>query len=210
MIILQAVNDLQNNDEGVKNQMTKKLTKAVLGLAVTAAIGAGAIGANAFFVSSALAADTNQQIPVITADTAPVETGPENTATVVSDGNGNQTIISEQDRIQLEKDLAAKVDKNSDPTFVAGTPSENDLPEEQAVELAKNSVDNEFALTEETWSKFSTNAVLNVADPEAPVWSITFYPTNQNDFSQIGTYNVTIDSRSDEIIKIMSAADGVG
>lgn len=196
--------------------MSKKLSKVVLGLAVTAVIGAGAIGVNALAVSSALAADTNQKAPVITADAAPVETESGNTATVVADGNGNQAIVSEQDKIQFEKDLKAandlkaKAEKDYKPTFVAGTPSEKDLTEEKAIELAKKSVDSEYALTDETWSKFSTGAVLNVVDLKAPVWSVTFYPTNQNDFSQIGTYNVTIDSFSGKIIKIMSAADGVG
>lgn len=196
--------------------MSKKLSKVVLGLAVTAVIGVGAIGVNALAVSSALAADTNQKAPVITADAAPVETESGNTATVVADGNGNQAIVSEQDKIQFEKDLKAandlkaKAEKDYKPTFVAGTPSEKDLTEEKAIELAKKSVDSEYALTDETWSKFSTGAVLNVVDLKAPVWSVTFYPTNQNDFSQIGTYNVTIDSFSGKIIKIMSAADGVG
>ena len=195
--------------------MTKKLTKVALGLAVTAAIGAGAIGVNALAVSSALAANNDQKAPVITSEAAPVNTNA-GSATVVADGNGNQTIVSEQDKIQFENDLKAandlkaKVDKNYKPTFVAGTPSEKDLTKEKAIGLAKKSVDSEYALTDETWSKFSTSAVLNVVDPEAPVWSVTFYPTNQNDFSQIGTYNVTIDSLSGEIIKIMSAADGVG
>ncbi len=192
--------------------MTKKLTKVVLGLTVAAAIGAVAIGANAFFVSSALAADINPKAPVITSDVAPAETESGNTAMVVADGNGNQAIVSEQDKLQLQRDLEAKgsTAESSNPTFVAGTPSKKDLTEEKAIELAKKSVDNEYALTDETWSKFSTGAVLNVADPEAHVWSVTFYPANQNDFSQIGTYNITIDSRSGEIIKIMSAADGVG
>ncbi len=197
--------------------MTQKLKKAVLSLAVTAAIGAGAIGANALLMSSAFAADTSQKAPVITSEAAPENTNAGNIATVVADGNGNQAIVSEQD--QSEKDLIAndpvnaeklKMEKNYKPTFVAGTPSEKDLTEEKAIELAKKSVDSEYALTDDTWSKFSTGAVLNVTNPEAPVWSITFYPTNQNDFSQIGTYNVTIDSLSGKILKIMSAADGVG
>ncbi|SHH82783.1 hypothetical protein SAMN02745823_01077 [Sporobacter termitidis DSM 10068] len=197
--------------------MSKKLSKVVLGLAVTAVIGAGAIGVNALAVSSAFAADTSQKAPVITSEAAPANTNAGNTATVVADENGNQAIVSEQD--QLEQDLIAsdpvnaaklKMEKDYKPTFVAGTPSEKDLTEEKAIELAKKSVDSEYALTDDTWSKFSTYAVLNIVDPAAPVWSVTFYPTNQNDFSQIGTYNVTIDSFSGKIINIMSAADGVG
>jgi hypothetical protein len=200
-----------------------KLTKAALGLAITAVVGAGAIGANGLFVANALAANNDQKAPMITADVAPVNVGAETglaakyAATVVVDDSGNQTIVwdeslSAEDRARLEKDLetrgSTKDSLNS--TFIAGTPSENDLTEEQAVDLAKNSVDSDFALTEETWAKFSIDAKLNVVDLKAPVWSVTFYPTDQNDFSQIGTYNVTIDSHSSDIIKIMSAADGVG
>lgn len=192
--------------------MTRKLTKAVLSLAVTAAIGAAAIGVNGFFVANALAAPNDRETPVITSEAAPMNTNAGSTATVVADGNGNQAIVSEQDKLQLQRDLDAKrsTAESSNSTFVAGTPSEKDLTEKKAIELAKKSVDGEYALTDDTWSKFSTGAVLNVVDPKVPVWSVTFYPTNQNDFSQIGTYNVTIDSFSGKIIKIMSAADGVG
>lgn len=204
--------------------MTKKLTKAVLGLAVTAVIGAGVIGANGYFVAHALAATNNQKAPVITSDVVPVETGLGNTATVVADGDGKQTIVFDEDesaRVKkdlelhpsstLEKDLALKkAAENASPTFLAGTPSAKDLTEKNAIETARSAIVKEYALTDETLSKFSTSAMLNVVDPEAPIWSITFYPTNQNDFSQIGTYNITIDSLSGKIIKIMSAADGVG
>lgn len=209
--------------------MTKKLTKAVLGLAVTAAIGAGVIGANGFFVANSLAANNNRKAPVVTADTVPVKADikPEAemgsaagyAATVLADGNGKQSIVlneslSAEDQARLEKDLEEtnKLKKavNVKPTFVAGVPSENDLPETAAIKTAKDAIVKEYALTDETLSKFSTNAVLNVVDPKSPIWSITFYPTNQNDFSQIGTYNITIDSLSGKIIKILSAADGVG
>lgn len=207
--------------------MTKKLTKAVLGLAVTAAIGAGVIGVNGYFVANALAANSDQKAPVITADVVPVkaDTKPEAergsaagyAATVVVDGNGKQTIVwneslSAEDQARLEKDLEGglKARENANPTFVAGIPSKNDLTEDEAIETAKSAIVEEFALTDETLSKFSINANFNVADSKAPVWSITFYPTKQNDFSQIGNYNITIDSLSGKIIKILSAADGVG
>jgi hypothetical protein len=197
--------------------MTKKLTKAVLGLAVTAAIGAGAIGANALFVSSAFATNTSQKAPVITSEAAPVETGAGSTATVVKDSNGNQAIIAEQDQSaqdQIANDPVnvqkLKAQKNAKPTFVAGTPSANDLTENKAIEIARKAIVKKYALKAETLAKFSTSAMLNVVDPQAPVWSVTFYPTNQNDFAQIGNYNITIDSLSAKILKIMSAADGVG
>lgn len=99
---------------------------------------------------------------------------------------------------------------NTNPVFVDGTPSENDLAEEAAVKIAKNAVVEKFALTKETLSRFSIDAAFNVVNPDQPEWSITLYPTNQNDFSEIGTYHVTIKSPSGEIVKILSAADAVG
>ena len=198
--------------------MTKKLTKA--------------IGLNGFFVANAFAVDNSPKTPVITGNVVPAkaDTKPESetgskagyAAAVVADGNGNQAIVSKQNQSeqdQLEQDRIAndpvnaqklRAQKNYKPTFVAGTPSEKDLTEKQAVELAKKSVDSEYALTDDTWSKFSIHAILNVVDPEAPIWGVTFYPTNPDDFSEIGNYYVTIDSHSGDIIKIMSAADGVG
>ncbi len=79
-----------------------------------------------------------------------------------------------------------------------------------AIQTAKDAIIQGYSLTGETLSKFSIHAALNVIDPKAPVWCITFYPTNQNDFSKIGNYYITIDSLSGKVLKIMTAADGVG
>lgn len=216
--------------------MKKKWTKVVSGLALTAAIGAGAIGANSFLTSLALAADVKEGTPVITTDTK--ETG-ENTEDLLentnvwqsdnpdivikTDDNGNQTIVfdeslTEEEKLQLEKDLErAQIDRNggadeseTTPVFVEGTPSTDDLTKEEAIQIATKAIIEDYALTNETLSKFSIHTAFNVVDPKNPVWSITFYPTNQSDFAQIGNYNLTIDSLSGEVITILSAADGVG
>lgn len=216
--------------------MTKKLNKVILGLAITGIVGTGTIGVNSLLTSFALAADANTEVPVITADVpvsneseevTPLKSNTEQStvpgAVIKLDDNGNQTIVfdeslTEEERLQLERDLErALIDQNGGadsseaaPVFIAGTPSENDLPEEAAIKTAREAIINDYALTDETLSKFSIHTSFNVVDPEVPVWSITFYPTNQNDYSQIGNYNITIDSTSGEIIEILSAADGVG
>ncbi|HWQ79132.1 MAG TPA: hypothetical protein VN381_09970 [Anaerovoracaceae bacterium] len=193
--------------------MKRKLANAVLGLAVTALAGAAVIGANGYFTASALAADNHREAPVITADTAE----PGLAATVVVDEDGRQALVrnealSAEDQARMEKDLALKKKavKDSAPTFIAGTPSENDLPEAEAIEIAKSSVVEKFALTDETLSRFTIFATLNVVNPDRPEWQIVFNPTDQNDFSEIGTYCIYVMSPSGEVVKILSAADGVG
>jgi hypothetical protein len=203
--------------------MMKKITKIGLGLAAIAVI-----GLNGYFVHNVLAANNAQKAPVISKDVVPVktevspesDTGSEDVVTVVVDDYGKQTIVwdeslSLEDQARLKMDLEEEMKANGIgiSTFVAGTPSENDLAEEQAVEIAKSAVSTiieQYALTDDTLARFSIGTVLNVFDPESPVWSVTFYPTNQNDFSEIGTYNITIDALSGEILTIMTAADGVG
>lgn len=220
--------------------MKKSVVKIVLGMAVTAAIGTGAAAGNGFIVSSVLASNSSQNTPVITPDTkadndkteaVPLKTDTKlkenekaGQSTVISaDDKGKETIIydeslTEEQKLKQRKDLerlqkdldGGEASETGTPSFVTGTPSANDLTKDQATKTAKDAILKEYALTDETLSKFSIDTAFNIADPESPVWSITFYPTNQNDFSEIGTYNITIDSLSGKIIKILSAADGVG
>ncbi|WP_312940032.1 hypothetical protein [Oscillibacter sp.] len=199
--------------------MKAQAKKFVLGLAITAVIGAGVIVANGLFVANALAIDNDQKAPIVTSDVPLVSTNANITTkyvtTVVTNDVGNQTIIwdevlPDEGQASLEHPFPPKENPDSAIKFVAGTPSEEDLSETIAIKTAKNAVTEKFALTEETWARFSTSTKFNVADPDSPIWGITFYPTDQNDFPLIGTYHVIIDSRSADIIEIMSAADGVG
>lgn len=220
----------------------KKGKKMILACAATLAIGAGAVIGNGYLVPKVIAADTNQNIPAIMADGAPVQEGAKLTPMPVIDTN-RQVIYSSKGAIDLEKfkkleemndeqrqeyfasmtveertDFSKNLkesayvlkSKNTNPVFVDGTPSENDMAEEAAVKIAKNAVVEKYALTDETLSRFSIDSAFNVVNPDQPEWSITLYPTNQDDFSEIGTYHVTIKSPSGEIVKILSAADAVG
>jgi hypothetical protein len=220
--------------------MKKTVVKIMLGMAVTAAIGTGAAAGNGFIVSSVLASSGSQDTSVITPDTVPAgkktdaissnadtNTNTESPAgyeaVIKVDDNGKQTIVfdeslTEEQKLIMEKDLerrnkdlnGGEASETGNPVFVEGIPSADDLTEEEAVKTAKEAVIKEYALTDATLLKFSVHTAFNVADPEAPVWSITFYPTNPDDYSEIGNYNITIDSLSGNIIKILSAADGVG
>ncbi|GEM_PF-3084034 len=144
-------------------------------------------------------------------------------AVIKVDDNGKQTIVfdeslTEEEKLILQRDLerlnedlnGGEASETGAPVFVEGIPSADDLTEEEAVKTAKEAVIKEYALTDETLLKFSIHTAFNIADPEAPVWSITLYPTNSSDYSEIGNYNITINALSGKIIKILSAADGVG
>ncbi|HHW47485.1 MAG TPA: hypothetical protein GXX14_02575 [Clostridiaceae bacterium] len=96
------------------------------------------------------------------------------------------------------------------PVYVEGTPGENDIKAEDAVEIAKSVIKEKYALTDETLDRFSVHTGFNVADPEHPTWHITFRPAIQSDFAEIGCYYVVLDAADGKIIKIMSAADSVG
>jgi len=96
------------------------------------------------------------------------------------------------------------------PTFIEGTPGEDDIAAETAIEAATRAIQSKYALTDETIVRFTSQALLNVANPNEPVWSVVFNPANSSDFSEIGCYNVTVNARTGEIGNIVSAADGKG
>lgn len=186
--------------------MTKK-TKMILGCAMTMAIGAMALLGNSYLMPKVMAADENLNQQVISADRAPI-LSTEESVMVVNDPNG-QIILDKQRNAEihlkrLKESITAK------PVFIEGTPSKNDLAKDEAVKIAKKAVVEKYALTDETLSRFSILTSFNVVNPDKPEWGITLNPTNQNDYPEIGTYHIIIKSPSGEVVKILSAADGVG
>ena len=94
--------------------------------------------------------------------------------------------------------------------FIEGVPGEDNITAETAIETAMRAIQNKYALTDETIARFTSQAMLNVANPDEPVWSVNFNPVNNSDFSEIGCYSVNINARTGEIGSIISAADGIG
>jgi len=94
--------------------------------------------------------------------------------------------------------------------FIEGVPGEDDITAETAVETATRTIQGKYALTDETLARFTPEALLNVANPDEPVWSVVFNPVSNSDFSEIGCYSVTINANTGEISSVLSAADGIG
>ena len=201
--------------------MSKKFPKVAFVLSFAVVM---TLGINALIVSSIFAEDVNSKPAVITSDNkseseqVQLKSGETISEAVVTiDEHGNKSIVfneslSEEERQQIEKDLESIKTVNSDdnPSFVEGTPTANDLTQEDALKIAKDALIKKYALSDKTLNMFSVHAAFNVVDPAAPTWNITFYPTNNDDFSKIGNYNVTIDSSTGKINSILSAADSIG
>lgn len=96
------------------------------------------------------------------------------------------------------------------PIYVEGTPGANDIAVENAVDIAKSAIQEKYALTDKTLSRFYVHTGFNVANLNSPTWHIDLNPIIQSDFSEIGCYNVILDSVTGKIIEIGSAADGRG
>ena len=94
--------------------------------------------------------------------------------------------------------------------FVEGTPGKDDLTSEVAVKKAESAIQSKYALTNESLSRFDNQAAFEITNPDEPKWCITFYPKNEADFVNIGSYYVVLDAKTGEIINVTSAADGVG
>ena len=94
--------------------------------------------------------------------------------------------------------------------FIEGVPGEGDIAAETAVDIAIRAIQDKYALTDATLARFTSQALLNVVNPDEPVWGVSFNPANNSDFTEIGCYNVTINAKTGEIINILSAADGIG
>lgn len=124
---------------------------------------------------------------------------------VIIPKNGGQVIAKKTDDGKLQI-----ISNNVKPSFISGTPGKNDITQENAIEIAKKAIIKKYALTDKTLSRFSISAKFNVINPGKPEWGIDFYPTIQEDFSEIGNYYIIINSPSGEVTKVLSAADGLG
>ena len=96
------------------------------------------------------------------------------------------------------------------PAFVEGVPGEDDITADTAIAAATQAIQSKYALTDATIARFASQALLNVANPDEPVWSVVFNPVNNSDFSEIGCYSVTVNAKTGEVGSILSAADGIG
>lgn len=90
---------------------------------------------------------------------------------------------------------------------VHGLPGEDNMSEEEAVLLAKETIAEVYRLKEAALEKFNVQVEFNVIDSENPVWQIYFDVKDSDDFAALGLYRVFIDDTTKEIIKLEDASD---
>lgn len=185
--------------------------KRIFGAVVTVALGAALIFGNGSLTTLVLAADESPQPPVVVSDNA--FSIPEANGTImVRNEQGKIFMASNETVMEAWKD-ALDASGVASLVYVEGTPSESDLTEEKATEIAIPAIAEKYALAQKTLNRFTVTikyyAVYEDVSDE-PVWWINLYPTNTNDFTEIGCYTAIISAGSGDVIKLMSAADGRG
>jgi len=105
-------------------------------------------------------------------------------------------------------DRAAELDN----LYILGNPDESVISEETAIATAIQLLKEKYALKQETIDRFTVTATFytKYEDILTPVWWVNLYPTNVDEFSEIGCYWALIDSNTGEAVGLFSAADGRG
>lgn len=94
-----------------------------------------------------------------------------------------------------------------------GTPLENEISSDKAIEIGIAALAQKYALTQETLDRFTVTAQYYEMTPETPgrhAWWVNLYPTNTDEFSEIGCYWTYIDAETGKALQLNSAADGKG
>jgi hypothetical protein len=97
-------------------------------------------------------------------------------------------------------------------SYTEGQPGENDISSDAAVTAAVSALTGKYALRQETLDRFKITTVFYSVyeDLTVPVWYVSLYPENTDDFSEIGCYTGLIDAETGETVRLLSAADGRG
>ena len=98
------------------------------------------------------------------------------------------------------------------PKNVKGDPSDSGITEKDAVSTAVNAIVDKYALKQEIVSRYTITAAYYTVyeDIDGAVWWVLLYPTNVDDFVEIGCYTALINGETGEVVKLLSAADGKG
>lgn len=95
-------------------------------------------------------------------------------------------------------------------TFEHGLPGEGDIPEEEAIRIAREAVMERYALKEETMELFEPKLMFNVANPDRAEWRVYFYPIDMEMFAELSMYGAFLYAGTGEVFHTESAADANG
>jgi len=96
--------------------------------------------------------------------------------------------------------------------YEQGQPDENDIDEAAAIDIAVKAITEKYALKQETLDRFTITAVYFSAYEHfpGPMWWVSMYPTNVEEYSEIGCYTAVLDAKTGEVRQRLSADDGKG
>ena len=97
-------------------------------------------------------------------------------------------------------------------THVEGEPGESNIKEKDAISIGVKAITDKYALRQELLGRYSITAIFYTVyeDVDGAVWWVNLYPTNAEDFVEIGTYTALLNGETGEVIRLLSAADGKG
>jgi hypothetical protein len=121
--------------------------------------------------------------------------------------NGEEVLLKDYIKGEMWKDIKVKL-KN----YVEGQPGDDDISSETAIDTAKKELIQKYSLKQELIEKFKITAeyYTKYEDISVPVWRIYLYPSNINEFTEIGCYTAILDASTGKAIQLLSAADGKG
>ena len=98
------------------------------------------------------------------------------------------------------------------PQNIKGDPADSGITEDEAVSIAVNAIVDKYALRQEIVNRYTITAIYYMVyeDFDRAVWWVLLYPTNADDFIEIGCYSANLDGETGEVIQLLSAADGKG
>jgi len=99
------------------------------------------------------------------------------------------------------------------PLIKEGTPLANEISSDKAKEIGIAALTKKYSLTQETLDRFTVTLKYYEVTDEAPgkhVWWVNLYPTNTDEFSEIGCYWTYIDAETGDALQLKSAVDGLG
>lgn len=109
-----------------------------------------------------------------------------------------------------EMNDAQKAQLAEETGFYHSLPGADDLPWQQAFDVALDAVQQAYSLDDAYMENFYAMFSFNGAHPDAPEWLIHFYPIDHQNFSDFGMYGAYIHARTGEVTHLFSPADAAG
>ena len=98
------------------------------------------------------------------------------------------------------------------PRYVKGEPMMGDIGQDDAISISVKAITEKYALKQTTLNRFTITAEYYAVYEEIPcaVWWVNLYPTNRDEYSEIGCYTAVLNTQTGEVIQLLSAADSKG